>query len=75
MTTWLPVNPGYWRVNVVSESRNTTHHTHLQIFKRLIALRKNKVFQKGDLHLYVLSDWVLAMVRLVIHYSLHYTIS
>lgn len=61
--TWLPVNPGYWKVNTMNESQNNHLVTHLNIFKDLVQLRKNIVFQQGDLHLYVLSNWVFSFVR------------
>ncbi|XKL60458.1 hypothetical protein PGB90_007515 [Kerria lacca] len=62
--TWLPVNPDYWRVNVKSELKNKKELiTHLEIFRELVQLRKNIVFQRGDLNLYVLSNWVLAVTR------------
>lgn len=65
METWLPVNPGYWKVNVKLESKITDRITHLEIFKELVKLRQNIVFKNGDLRMYVLSDWVLAVTRYV----------
>lgn len=65
METWLPVNPGYWKVNVKLESKITDRITHLEIFKELVKLRQNIVFKNGDLRMYVLSDWVLAVTRCV----------
>ncbi|XKL60500.1 hypothetical protein PGB90_007557 [Kerria lacca] len=47
----------------MNESQNNHLVTHLNIFKDLVQLRKNIVFQQGDLHLYVLSNWVFSFVR------------
>lgn len=62
---WLPVNPGYFKVNVKNELQRLSdgNITHLNIFRDLVKLRRNIVFQRGDMNLYVLSDWVLALTR------------
>ncbi|XP_065216216.1 maltase 2-like [Planococcus citri] len=62
---WLPVNPGYFKVNIKNELlwHPYGNITHLNIFRDLVKLRRNIVFQRGDMDIYVLSEWVLALVR------------
>lgn len=47
-TTWLPVASGYEKVNVKTE--RATANSHLNVFKRLTAMRRHrKVLQEGSL--------------------------
>ncbi|XP_065203779.1 maltase A3-like [Planococcus citri] len=69
LNTWLPVNPGYWKVNVQEQSKISNRITHLQVFKELARLRKNIVFQKGDFHMDVIDEWILVFVRTFVDHS------
>lgn len=37
--------------------------THLNIFRDLVRLRRNIVFQRGDFNIYAMSEWVIAVTR------------
>ncbi|CAH0392755.1 unnamed protein product [Bemisia tabaci] len=58
---WLPVNPNYWETNVEAQRRD--HGSHLNIYKRLVALRRTHVIRYGDLNTYVPKDWVYMFTR------------
>ncbi|CAH0387244.1 unnamed protein product [Bemisia tabaci] len=59
--TWLPVHPNYWRDNVKAQQQDP--YSHLNIFKRLAALRKTPVIMHGDLKTYVPKTWVFMFTR------------
>nr|XP_018914092.1 PREDICTED: alpha-glucosidase-like [Bemisia tabaci] len=58
---WLPVNPGYWRKNVKVQQQDP--NSHLNIFKRLSALRKTPIIKEGTLNSYALSEWTYMFTR------------
>lgn len=58
---WLPVNPNYYYKNLAEEKRDK--RSHYQVYKALALLKKSATIQRGDLHVYTLSEWVLAFVR------------
>lgn len=60
-TTWLPINPNYVTVNVRTE--NATAGSHLDLYKQLVALRKEKTLQYGSTRYAAINDNVLAIRR------------
>ncbi|KAE9542896.1 hypothetical protein AGLY_002807 [Aphis glycines] len=58
--TWLPINPEYWRENLVQLSK---FKSHLRTYRQLARLRQIPSILKGDLHVFVLSQWVLGFSR------------
>lgn len=58
--TWLPVNPEYWHENLVQLSK---FKSHLRTYRQLSRLRQIPTILKGDLHVYVLSQWVFGFSR------------
>ncbi|KAF0767588.1 maltase 2-like [Aphis craccivora] len=58
--TWLPINPEYWRENLVQLSK---FKSHLRTYRQLSRLRRIPSILKGDLHIFVLSQWVLGFSR------------
>lgn len=61
--TWLPVNPNSYYLNLKNQKEESYSHYH--IYKRLTALRKTRTFQRGAWKTYVLSNWVLAIERMM----------
>ncbi|KAH8355097.1 hypothetical protein KR093_005411 [Drosophila rubida] len=61
-TTWLPLADDYQTVNVETES--AANHSHLTIYKSLIALRRSsKTLQNGSTKYAVLNDDVFVLKR------------
>uniref|UniRef100_A0A0K8VXQ9 alpha-glucosidase n=1 Tax=Bactrocera latifrons TaxID=174628 RepID=A0A0K8VXQ9_BACLA len=60
-TTWLPINPNYVTVNVQTEE--AASKSHLTIYNQLVALRKSKTLQQGDVSYTAIGDNVLAIKR------------
>lgn len=58
---WLPVHPNYWRTNV--EAQRQDPNSHLNIYKRLVELRRMPVIRHGDLRTYVLEEMVFMFTR------------
>nr|XP_018917998.1 PREDICTED: maltase 2-like [Bemisia tabaci] len=58
---WLPVHPSYWTSNV--EIQENDPDSHLNTFKRIVALRKTPVVRLGDLKTYTPKDWVFMFTR------------
>uniref|UniRef100_A0A1B6CRX6 alpha-glucosidase n=1 Tax=Clastoptera arizonana TaxID=38151 RepID=A0A1B6CRX6_9HEMI len=42
-TTWLPVNPNYWYLNVAAQSSAAL--SHLNVYRQLTQMRKSSIFQ------------------------------
>ncbi|XP_068145388.1 maltase A3 [Drosophila tropicalis] len=62
--TWLPIGPDYQVVNV--EQENQTPLSHLNIYKRLLALRKeSKTLQQGATEVKALNGAVIAVKRML----------
>ncbi|CAH0383533.1 unnamed protein product [Bemisia tabaci] len=59
--TWLPVHPNYWLKNVRTQEQDPK--SHLNIFKRLVALRKSPVITHGDFETYAPKTWVYMITR------------
>lgn len=60
-TTWLPVNPNYWRLNLdVQKKENWSHYS---VYKQLTKLKKTRTIQRGSFDGYILSEWVYAFSR------------
>lgn len=66
---WLPVNPGYWQLNLDAQRRQRRSHYH--VYKRLVELRKTPALRRGAFAGHVLSDWVYAFSRWVPPRSCH----
>ncbi|XP_072158427.1 maltase 1-like [Bemisia tabaci] len=62
MTTWLPVNSNFWRLNLKDQMQGSTN-SHFKIYNRLLDARKTDTMLYGDLETYVLSKWIFAFVR------------
>lgn len=62
-STWLPVNPDYWRVNV--ESQKEVPNSRYNMFKALSKLRKTKTLKFGNFESYVISSSIYAFSRSV----------
>lgn len=60
-TTWLPVNPNYWRLNLDTQKKG--NWSHYSVYKRLTKLKKTRAIQHGTFGGYVLSKWVYAFSR------------
>ncbi|CAH0392994.1 unnamed protein product [Bemisia tabaci] len=58
---WLPVNPNYYRKNAKTQQENP--NSHLNIFKRIVKLRKTPVIQHGDFQTFVHKDWIYLFTR------------
>lgn len=59
--TWLPVASNYKTVNVRME--RAADLSHLQVYMSLQRLRRDEVFQQGDLTYAALSQQVVAILR------------
>lgn len=59
--TWLPVNINYKCVNVKVE--RSTARSHLNVYKRLVALRREPSFVNGTLEIKVLQNDVIVYKR------------
>ncbi|XP_065203783.1 maltase 2-like [Planococcus citri] len=59
--TWLPVNPNYYTLNLEAQKKDPK--SHYNIYKKLVKLRSNTVFQHGDINTYVVSERVFAFKR------------
>ncbi|XP_050420932.1 maltase 2-like [Adelges cooleyi] len=57
---WLPINPRYWRDNMMAQ---TKFKSHLKTYKQLARLRQSPTFVRGDLHVYAFSKWVFGFSR------------
>lgn len=62
-STWLPISPNYWRDNMVDLSRTKSN---LRTYRQLAKLRQIDTIIKGDLHLYLISQWVFGFSRYLI---------
>lgn len=60
-STWLPVNPNYWWLNV--EAQRTSVNTHLKVFQALMKARKDPVLQYGDVNVLAPDNDTLVVVR------------
>ncbi|XP_025411875.1 maltase 2-like [Sipha flava] len=60
-STWLPVNPDYWHLNLAAQKQRS--HSHYTVYKRLTALRRTRTMRKGAFEGHVLSEWVYAFSR------------
>ncbi|CAH0383535.1 unnamed protein product, partial [Bemisia tabaci] len=58
---WLPVTPSYYHINVKAQQQDP--HSHLNIYKRLVKLRKTHIIQHGDFETFVHSEWVYIFTR------------
>ncbi|XP_072159058.1 alpha-glucosidase isoform X2 [Bemisia tabaci] len=58
---WLPVHPNYYHTNVEAQRRDPD--SHLNIFKRLVDLRRTPVYLHGDLQTFVPKEWVYMFTR------------
>lgn len=58
---YLPVNPNYYQVNVMTETNNSP--SHLSVYKELVALNKELAGETGNLTSATYGDWVFAFVR------------
>ncbi|XP_050421275.1 maltase 2-like [Adelges cooleyi] len=61
LTTWLPLNPNYWSVNLEAQKKQS--RSHYSVYKRLIQLRKTRTVQRGSFEDHILSRWVFAFTR------------
>lgn len=59
--TWLPVNVNYYANNVEIQKRNA--RSHLNVYKRLVSLRRDPAFVNGTYEGAVLENDVLAYKR------------
>jgi len=62
-STWLPVNPNYWKLNLDSQKKQ--HYSHYAVYKRLTELRKTRTIQRGSYDGHAPSEWVFAFSRYV----------
>lgn len=60
-STWLPVNPNYWKHNLDAQKKQP--YSHYAVYKRLTKLRKTRTIQRGSYEGHVLSEWVFAFSR------------
>ncbi|XP_046668929.1 maltase A1-like isoform X2 [Homalodisca vitripennis] len=60
-TTWLPVNPNYWWLNV--DAQMSSESSHLKVFQAMTAARKDPVLQRGDYSVLVPNNDTLIVVR------------
>ncbi|CAH0392996.1 unnamed protein product [Bemisia tabaci] len=60
---WVPVNPNYYRMNVNAQRVNP--NSHLNIFKRLVQLRRTPVIRYGDLQTFAPKEWIFMFTRSV----------
>jgi len=60
-TTWLPVNPNYWWLNV--EAQRAADKSHLKVFQAMTEARKDPVLLRGDLKVLVPDEDTLLVVR------------
>lgn len=61
-STWLLVNPNYWRLN--AERQNAEDGSHLKVYKTLVALRE-KVATSASTTTATIGRWVFAFTRSV----------
>lgn len=61
LSTWLPVNPSYWKFNLDAQKKSP--YSHYSVYKRLTKLRKTRTIQRGAFEGHVLSEWVYAFSR------------
>lgn len=61
LRTWIPVNANYYWTNVKIQKRNS--RSHLNVYKKLVALRKNPAFYEGTYDGTVLQHDVFAYKR------------
>lgn len=59
--TWLPININYYWTNVKIQQRN--QRSHLNVYKKLVALRKNPAFTDGTYEGAVLKNDIFAYKR------------
>ncbi|XP_065203800.1 maltase 2-like [Planococcus citri] len=60
-TTWLPVNPNYYRINVQAQKYDL--RSHYNIYRNLIKLRSREAFRRGDFKMYNVSERIFAFKR------------
>ncbi|CAH0393663.1 unnamed protein product [Bemisia tabaci] len=58
---WLPLSSRYWLENVKKQVQEPK--SHLNIFKRLAALRKTPIGRYGDLKTHVVNTWTYLFTR------------
>lgn len=63
-STWLPVNPNYWKNNLDAQKKQ--YWSHYAVYKRLTKLRKTQTIQHGSFDGHVLSEWVYMFSRYVL---------
>jgi alpha-glucosidase len=66
-STWLPVNPNYWRINVDAQEK-ATGMSHLKFYRKLVSLRKNHTMVEGKADIYDMNgsasnDSVIGIIR------------
>lgn len=59
--TWLPVADNYTEVNVKVQAATT--NSHLDLFKKLVAIRKNPALKYGEYKSALIGDNVYAYIR------------
>ncbi|XP_030388341.1 maltase A1 [Scaptodrosophila lebanonensis] len=59
--TWLPVSDEYKQINALQQMR--APQSHLQIFKKLVRLRKEPSFRQGAINIQALDDDILIYSR------------
>ncbi|XP_046688041.1 maltase 2-like [Homalodisca vitripennis] len=60
-TTWLPVNPNYWRLNVKAQRK--AEASHLKVFQAITALKQDPVLLRGHLKVLAPNNDTLVVVR------------
>lgn len=60
-STWLPVNPNHVTINVETERAQSI--SYLNVYKKLVELRKSKTLQYGDVSVSSLGDSIVAIKR------------
>lgn len=59
--TWLPINSNYYYTNVQVQRKHQL--SHLNVYKKLVQLRKNSAFVNGTYEGTVLNDDIFAFKR------------
>lgn len=60
-TTWLPVNPNYWWLNVAAQRAAPT--SHFKVFQTMSKARRDPVLQSGGLKVLVPREDTLLVMR------------
>lgn len=69
--TWLPVATNYKEVNLKAQMANDS--SHFNVFKKLIALRKNKAIMEGKFTIKTLTNNTFAFKRYKFHFLINFT--